>query len=133
MSKYKSFIDIINESNSIDDITDYSNQYTELKDKVKKMINDTINKSGGNYEDFIDKYIKSPDDTKISGLINDSDLYEFYLKYRNDIDELLNDIKFYDDVPSELNVFGLYDYIIKGTSRATTEIVKMLKNDAQSQ
>ena len=37
---------------------------------------------------FKDKFVKSPEDTKIEGFINDSDIYEFYLKFRNDIDEL---------------------------------------------
>ena len=43
------------------------------------------------------------------------------------IDEILNDIKFYDEIPSELNVFGLYDYIITGTNRSVQEIIKMIK------
>ena len=105
------------------------NNYTDIKNTIKKMIDDTIKKNGGDYNDFIDKLIKTPLDTKINGLINDSDIYEYYLKYRNDIDQLLNEIKYYDEVPSENNVFSLYDYIIDGTNRAVIEIVKLLKAD----
>jgi deoxyribodipyrimidine photolyase len=102
------------------------NKYTELKDEVKSMIEKTIEKSGGDFESFKDKFVKSPEDTKIEGFINDSDIYEFYLKFRNDIDELLNNVKYFDEVPSESNTLGLYDYIISGTERAVIEVVKTL-------
>jgi len=103
-----------------------SGKYTELKDEVKSMIEKTIEKSGGEFKSFVDKFIKSPEDVKIEGFINDSDIYEFYLKFRNDIDELLNDIKYFNEVPSESNTFGLYDYIINGTEKAVSQIVKEL-------
>ena len=102
------------------------NKYTELKEEVKSMIEKTIEKSGGDFESFKDKFVKSPEDTKIEGFINDSDIYEFYLKFRNDIDELLNSVKYFDEVPSESNTLGLYDYIISGTERAVIEAVKTL-------
>ena len=102
------------------------NKYSELKGEVKSMIEKTIEKSGGDFESFKDKFVKSPEDTKIEGFINDSDIYEFYLKFRNDIDELLNSIKYFDEVPSESNTFGLYDYIINGTEKAVIEAVKTL-------
>jgi len=103
-----------------------SGKYTELKDEVKSMIEKTIEKSGGEFKSFVDKFIKTPEDVKIEGFINDSDIYEFYLKFRNDIDELLNNIKYFNEVPSESNTFGLYDYIINGTEKAVSEIVKEL-------
>jgi ClpP class serine protease len=103
-----------------------SGKYTELKEEVKSMIEKTIEKSGGEFKSFVDKFTKSPNDTKIEGFINDSDIYEFYLKFRNDIDELLNNVKYFNQVPSESNTFGLYDYIIKGTEKAVLEIVKEL-------
>ena len=103
-----------------------SGKYAELKDEVKSMIEKTIEKSGGEFKSFVDKFIKSPDDVKIEGFINDSDIYEFYLKFRNDIDELLNDVKYFNEVPSESNTFGLYDYIINGTEKAVSQIVKEL-------
>jgi ClpP class serine protease len=103
-----------------------SGKYAELKEEVKSMIEKTIEKSGGEFKSFVDKFTKSPDDTKIEGFINDSDIYEFYLKFRNDIDELLNNVKYFNQVPSESNTFGLYDYIINGTEKAVSEIVKEL-------
>ena len=119
----KNFLQYIKES---DDITTKVDKYTELKEEIKSMIEKTIENSGGEYKSFVDKFAKSPEDVKIEGLINDSDIYDFYLKFRNDIDELLNDVNYFDEVPSESNTFGLYDYIINGTERSILEIVKEL-------
>jgi hypothetical protein len=113
--------------NEADDTS--STKYTELKSEIKSMIEKTIENSGGEYKSFVDKFSKNPEDVKIEGLINDSDVYDFYLKYRNDIDELLNDQKFFGNAPSEVNVIGLYDYLIKGTEKAIEETVKLLSEE----
>jgi hypothetical protein len=104
-----------------------SSKFTEIKDEVKSMIEKTIEKSGGELNQFVDSFNKNPEDVKIEGFINDSDIYDFYLKWRNDIDEVLNDVKFFDENPVEINAIGLYDYVIKGTERAFQEVVKMIK------
>lgn len=102
--------------------------YEDTIGDIRKMIEDSLKTSDiKTFEDFISAYIKDPEDTKIEGLINDSDVFDFYLKYRNDIDSILSDINFYDEVPSELSTFGLYDYIIKGTQRSILEFVKLIK------
>ena len=41
-----------------------SGKYTELKDEVKSMIEKTIEKSGGEFKSFVDKFIKTPEDVK---------------------------------------------------------------------
>jgi DNA-directed RNA polymerase subunit RPC12/RpoP len=120
-----SFMDLYNLKKTYEDLD--TNSHKEVIEEVKKLIESTIEKSGGEFNTFIESYIKDPEKFKIEGLINDSDIYDFYLKYRNSIDEILNDVNFYDEPPSELNTFGLYDYIIIGTSRAINEIVKMIK------
>lgn len=109
---------------SIDDKLD-KEKYKEVLDEIKSMIESTIERSGGEFNSFIESYIKDNESIKIEGLINESDIYEFYLKFRNQIDELLNDIKFYDTSASELSSFGLYDFLIKGTLKAIDEFVKM--------
>jgi len=120
----KNFLDYIKENTDIKDITVDSDKYTSLKEDIKSMIESTIENSGGEFDTFVNSYNRNPEDYKIEGLINDSDIYEFYLKHRNDIDEILNDIKFFDEVPTEMNAFGLYEYIIKGTERSVQELVK---------
>jgi hypothetical protein len=122
----KKYLQYIKESDEVQTPEVKSDKYTELSSEVKSMIEKTIENSGGEFKSFTEKFIKSPEDVKIEGFINDSDIYEFYLKFRNDIDELLNDIKYFDEVPSESNTFGLYDYIINGTEKAVIEVVKTL-------
>jgi hypothetical protein len=123
----KRYSQFIKESDDAEkDINQESGKYSRIKDEIKSLIESTIDNSGGEFKSFIDSFNKNPDDVKIEGLINDSDIYDFYLKWRNDIDEVLNDVNFFDEIPSEVNAFGLYDYIIKGTERCVIEIVKNL-------
>ncbi len=103
-----------------------SSKFLEVKEEVKSMIEKTIKNSGGEFNDFVESFTKNPDDVKVEGFINDSDIYEFYLKWRNDIDEMLSDIKYFDESPSSKNAFGLYEYVIKGTEKAFEEFVKKL-------
>ena len=129
IKKYTQFVNEADDAN-IDETPGVksldSSKFTELKDEVKKMIEDTISKSGGEFKSFIESFEKNPEDVKVEGFINDADIYEFYLKFRNDIDELLNGVKFYDQAPTEVNAYGLYEYTIKGTEKAFMEVVKML-------
>ena len=106
-------------------------KYTEIKEEINKMIENTIQKSGGELKSFIESFEKNPEDVKVEGFINDSDIYDFYLKFRNDVDEILNNVKFYDESPTEVNAFGLYEYVIKGTERAFMEVVKMINKNPQ--
>lgn len=107
--------------------TDNTDKYQDLKSEIIEMIKTSLNSEDDDvFSEFIKSFTKSPEDNKIEGLINDSDIYEFYLKWRNDIDDILGDINFFDEVPSELKVYSLYDYIIKGTNKAVEEIVSTI-------
>ena len=131
--KITKYLDFINEAEEVEvqsqketDASD-SSKFIEVKDEIKSMIEKTIKNSGGEYKSFVESYLKNPEDVKVDGFINDSDIYEFYLKWRNDIDEILNDIKFFDESPVEVNAFGLYEYTIKGTEKAFSEFIKQSK------
>ncbi len=120
----KRYYEFIKEDESV---SKDSSKYIDVIDEIKSMIESTIEKSGGEFDSFVDSYIKNPEDIKVEKFINDSDIYDFYLKFRNDIDEILNDIKFFSESPSDNNSFGLYEYTIKGTEKAFLEFVKMIK------
>ena len=127
----KKYLQYIKEADEVEQVqsqqeTSDPSKYEEVSSAVKTMIEKTIEKSGGEFSSFVDSLLKNPEDVKIEGFINDSDIYEFYLKWRNDIDEILNNVKFFGQVPTEINAFGLYEYVIKGTERAMNEVVKML-------
>ena len=104
-----------------------TSKYESITSEIKKLINNTIENMGGEFDLFIKSFIKNPEDVKIEGLINDSDIYDFYLKWRNDIDQILNDINFFDNKPTDINVFSLYEYIIKGTEAVVMEIVSSIE------
>jgi hypothetical protein len=133
IKKYIQFIKEADEVNPTGEVekseTDASDssKFPEVIDEIKKMIEKTIEKSGGEFKSFVDSFIKNPEDIKIEGFINDSDVYDFYLKWRNDIDEILSDLNYFDEVPTENNAFGLYEYVIKGTQKSFLEFVKMIK------
>jgi hypothetical protein len=106
------------------------NKYKDVKEELIDMIEKSIKSDDKEvFNKFIDSYVKSPDDSSIEGLINDADVYDFYLKYRNDIDEVLNVIKYFDDTPSEENVYGVYEYTIKATKKAISEFIRLIKDE----
>ena len=76
----------------------------------------------------ISSYISDEESIAIKGLVNDSDVYDFFVKYTTDIDNTLRDINHYDKSPNSLNALGIYDYIIISTKIAIKEeLVKYLK------
>lgn len=127
----KKFLQYINEADEFEaevekSETDESesSKFVEIKDELKRMIEETIEKDKVDYNGFVKSFLRNPKDVKIKGLTSSSDLYEFYIKWRNDIDEILSDINFFDESPSDSNSFGLYDYTINGTQKAIQEFLK---------
>ena len=105
----------------------------DLKLQLKQMIENSLKSSDKKtVQDFISAYKQNSEENKIEGLINTSDVYDFYLKYKEDIDSILNDNDFYSKSPEELKVFGLYDYIIAGTKEAITFLLANF-NETQGQ
>ena len=96
----------------------------EISEMIEKSLGSSDEKVAG---DFISAYNRSPEDNVIEGLINDSDVYDFYLMWRSDIDDVLSAVNFFDEVPSEVKVYSLYDYIIQGTMRAVREVVSLME------
>jgi hypothetical protein len=103
-------------------------RFPDFVDEIKSMITKSLgSKDESVVGDFIRAFNRSPEDNVIEGLINDSDVYDFYLMWRNDIDDVLSSVNFFDETPSEISVYSLYDYIIKGTKRSVEEIVSLME------
>jgi len=100
----------------------------DLMDMIKKSLNTSDSKT---VDDFIEAFKKDPAKNQIEGLINDADIYDFYLKYQDDIDKILSDSNFYEKSPKELNVFSLYSYIIIGTKEAVNLIINSFGKEEQ--
>ena len=106
-----------------------------IKDSIRGMIKETLKNSGGtDIKTFASKYVqdnenpsKNSGGTSIEGLINDDQIYDFWLEFDNEIDELLNQIEFFNDSPANINAMGTYKYIIEATKKAILEIVRLLK------
>ena len=125
IKKFFEFADAQNTEN-IENTEVSEEKYTDIKDDLKEKISNSLKSSDDNViKEFITSIIKNPNDNKIEGLVNDSDIYEFYLKWKNDIDEILSDNRYYDDIPSEKNIFSLYDYLIDGTNKAIVSVLEM--------
>jgi hypothetical protein len=103
-------------------------RFTELKDELLNMIQTSLGSEDKKLtDDFINAYERSPEDNVIEGLINDSDVYDFYLMWRTNIDDILSAVNFFDEMPSEMKVYSLYDYIINGTKRAVREMISLMQ------
>jgi hypothetical protein len=103
----------------------FSDVIGDLNDLIEKSLKTSDQKTR---EDFISAYLRDPEKTQIEGLINDSDIYEFYLKYRNEIDQKLSDMRFYEEKPSDMDSFSLYDYLVKGTKSAIKDFLESSKS-----
>lgn len=114
-----------------DDLADKLTLNVEFKQAIIEMLEASVNSSDMNvFQEFIDSYLKDPDKTNIEGLINDSDVWDFYSKWTNDIDEILDKVKWFEEIPSENNSYGVYDYVIKSTKRAIKEAIVDIKEEA---
>ncbi len=132
--RIKNYINFIKEDLKSDLESSLRPENKDLKSAViEKIIKSLKTEEKDVFDEFVEAYIKDDSKNQIEGLINDSDVYEFYLSYRNEIDELLSDINFYDEKPSEINSFSLYDYLVKGTQRAIKESVLQIKEEMGSQ
>lgn len=119
-----------NESLSQDLDSKLSDEFKSLKSELLDMIEKSLNSSDINVvDDFINSYLDDDSESVIEGLVNDSDVYEFYLKYTDSIDEILNDGEFFKLSPSEHGVVGLYDYLVYGTRKAIKNAVNRIKKE----
>jgi len=134
IKKYSSFLF---EKLDFDDIKErLDDSYIDLKSELIEMIDDTLKSTKNSeitmidLEDFISDYISSGKDANmINNLIEDNEIFNFYLKFQSDIDELLNEIKYMEETPKEHNVFSLYDVIIDGTKQSILESLETIQNE----
>ena len=132
MKIYK-FGQYINEDLVSDVTGKLSDENKDIKEDLIKMIQKSINSEDmGVFTEKLDSIIRNPNESTIEGLIQDSQIYDFYLKYRNEIDETLTNIKFFDDLQKfqkDNTVISLYSFVINGTKRAISDFVEQIKKD----
>lgn len=131
--KYSSFL---LEKLDIEDIKErLDDSYIDLKSELIEMIEETLKNIKNaeitmtDLEDFISDYISAGKDANmIDKLVEDNDIFNFYLKFQSEIDELLNETKYMDKSPSDNNVFSLYDVVIDGTKQSILESLESIKD-----
>jgi len=99
-----------------------SEKYISLKRGILELLDSHLKSDVTKLQDFISNYVDPDSEEIIEGLVEDADIFDFYLKYQSDIDQILLDNRYYDDSP---DVESLYDYVIDGTFDA---VVYCLEN-----
>jgi len=130
--KYKDFV-----YESLDDKykDKLSEDYISLKRGILLLLDNSVENPDElvNVQNFINEYVEDPNNATIVGLVDDAEIYDFYLKYQGNIDEICNDNQYFDTPPKENNVFSLYNFITEGTKFAVRECLRKMETDLFSQ
>lgn len=110
-----------------------SEKYLSLKRGVLLLIDgsldETQKKEMVNVQNYLSDIEKNGvDNVKMNGFIEDSDVQNFYLKYKNDIDMLLKDKGYFTDKIAP-NIYSLYDIMSNGTKKAVQYVVEILNKE----
>jgi hypothetical protein len=123
--KYKEFL-----RESLQDT--YKEKISDQYGSLKRGLLDLLDSSIDNPEDlraFIDNYLENPDNNSIVEFIENDDIFNFYLKFEANIDEICVDNEYFDKAPKENDVFSLYEFLINGTQFALIECLKIMKEE----
>ena len=122
----KNYTDFLTEKLDLEKLNNkFTEEYKDLKTDLLDYMNETLEETSDENvknEDlirFIDEYVSTgKESNSLDGLIEDNDVFNFYLKHQSDIDELLNKTEYLSKPPVDNNVFSLYDIIMDGTKEA---------------
>lgn len=135
IEKYTSFI---NEALDFDDLkSKIKSPFIEIKNELIEKIQNSLKEIKKekeiniiDVEDFIKDYLSSgKESTLFNDLINDNDIFNFYLKYQTDIDKLLNEKDYMNQTPKSNNIYSLYDILIDGTKFAVLLLIKIINKE----
>jgi len=136
--KIKNYSHYLNEELEITELEEeVGESFPELKMDLLDLINLTLEETSDiknpkkeDLNDFFTDYMTAGKDSEmIDQLVEDNDIFNFYLKHQSDFDELLNDIGYMEKSPQENNVFSLYDVIIDGTKQGIWNLIEIMQSD----
>ena len=129
--KYKDFMFESLEDKFKDKISDNES----LKRGILLLLDNSVEDSDNlvNVQNFINSYIKDSEKVTLVGLIDDAEIFDFWNKYKSEIDEVLKNQGFFDKTPTENNIFSIYDMMIHGTKIAVQQTMKSLEKDLFSE
>jgi hypothetical protein len=132
MKRIKNFFVFINEDLKSDIIEKIEPERKQIKEfLIDKIIETSKTEDLKEVLEFIDEYLRDSEKNKINGLTEKSDIISFWEQYVNDIDEVLSEIKFFNESPSDMGCYSSYDYIEKLTEKAIKEILMAIKSDLE--
>jgi hypothetical protein len=114
----------------LESLTERMNIDSELEDlqtELIEMVEESTNTDDIELQiETINSYIEDSD-TTIIGLVNDSDIFDFYLKHRNQLDIVLTEIDHFNVLPTKIGVStSVYDYLVESTKIAIQETFKKM-------
>jgi len=136
--KIRNFSNYLNEELEITELEEeVGESFPELKMDLLDLINLTLEETSDiknvkkeDLNDFFTNYITAGKDSEmIDQLVEDNDIFNFYLKHQSDFDELLNDTGYMEKTPQENNVFSLYDVVIDGTKQGIWNLIEIIQSD----
>lgn len=126
--KYKDFMFESLDDKFKDKISD---EYSSLKRGILLLLDNSVENSDElvNVQNFMNDYVENSNGKTLVGLVDDADIFDFYLKYQNNVDEICTNKAYFDKSPKEYNVSSLYGFVTAGTKFAVLECLKLLQND----
>lgn len=116
---------------SLTDSLNIEEELIELETDLIQMIDDSVNTDDNNLKKETMKSYVEDNSTTIVGLVNDSDIFDMYLKYRNQFDSLLASIEHFTKSPDSIgSVSSVYEYIIESTKIGIQEVFKKLLGES---
>jgi len=107
-----------------------SEKYKSLKkgilELLDKQLGDDANELG-NVQNFITDFLE--ENETLDEFVENSDIFDFYLKYQSDIDSILDDEGYFDEAPTSNNIYSLYDYVIEGSKFAVNKALEIIKEE----
>lgn len=132
MKRIKNFLVFINEDLKSDIVEKMKPDRKQIKEfLIDKIIETSKTEEIEGILEFIDEYLRDSEKNKINGLTEKSDIMAFWERFINDIDEILAEIKFFNETPSDMGCYSSYDYIEKSTEKAIKEVLMAIKAELE--
>tara|TARA_R110000772_G_scaffold20466_5_gene56906 strand:+ start:66549 stop:66941 length:393 start_codon:yes stop_codon:yes gene_type:complete len=121
----------------LENLTDQLNveeDLIELENELIQMIDDSINSEDTNLKTETMKSYTEDSSTTVIGLVNDSDVFDLYLKHKNQFDKLLLDLDHFSKSPESLgSVSSVYEYVIESTKIGVQEVFRKLLDENKNE
>ena len=126
--KYKDFLHENLEDKFKDKIGE---EYNSLKRGILLLVEDSVENTEElvDVQNFINKSSEDLENNPLIGFVDDGDIFDFYLKYQAEIDEICNNNGWFNKTGTEENVFSLYQYVINGSKFGITQCLKILEKE----